>query len=102
MRLRAARSCKEAVAPRQPPPATALLRVVHLSSERTVEPVRQDSSFAEKQESHPARLLIVRRVSEPGGRVASASFAKRQRSTQRRHSGAPVELWVKFIAGGRS
>jgi hypothetical protein len=28
--------------------------LVHPSSERTVEPVRQDSSFAEKQESHPA------------------------------------------------
>ena len=38
----------------------ALSRFVHRSSERTVEPVRQDSSFAEKQESHPARLLIVR------------------------------------------
>jgi hypothetical protein len=25
-----------------------------------VEPVRQDSSFAEKQESRPARLLVVR------------------------------------------
>ncbi len=36
-----------------------LLVVVHLSSERTVEPVRQDSSFAEKQESHPALLLVV-------------------------------------------
>jgi hypothetical protein len=31
-----------------PEPASRLLVVVHLSSERTVEPVRQDSSFAEK------------------------------------------------------
>jgi hypothetical protein len=30
------------------------------SSERMVEPVRQDSAFAEKQESRPARLLVVR------------------------------------------
>jgi hypothetical protein len=36
-----------------------LLLLVQLSSERTVEPVRQDSSFAEKQESHPALLLLV-------------------------------------------
>jgi hypothetical protein len=36
-----------------------LLRFVHLSSEREVEPVRQDSSFAEKQKSHPALPLIV-------------------------------------------
>jgi hypothetical protein len=32
---------------------------VHLSSERTLEPVRQDSSFAEKHESHTALLLVV-------------------------------------------
>ena len=45
-----------------PSPATGgpqLLLVVHLSSERTHEPARQDSSFAEKQECHPARLLVV-------------------------------------------
>jgi hypothetical protein len=36
-----------------------LLRFVHLSSERTVEPVRQDSSFAEMQEPHSALLLVV-------------------------------------------
>ena len=30
-----------------------LLPFVHLSSERTLEPVRQGSSFAEKQEPHP-------------------------------------------------
>jgi len=30
-------------------PAPRLLVVVHLNSERTVEPVREDSSFAEKQ-----------------------------------------------------
>jgi hypothetical protein len=31
--------------------ASRLLLVVHLSSEWTLEPARQDSSFAEKQES---------------------------------------------------
>jgi len=44
-----------------------LLLLVHLSSDRTVEPVRQDSSFAEKQESHPALLLVVRRESRSEG-----------------------------------
>jgi hypothetical protein len=37
-----------------------LLRFVQLSSERTLEPVRQDSSLAEKQESDPALLVVVR------------------------------------------
>ena len=40
-------------------PPWSLLLLVHLSSERTVEPVRQDSSFAEKQEPHPALLPVV-------------------------------------------
>jgi hypothetical protein len=60
---------------------------VHHSSQRTAELVRQDSSFAEKQDSHPARLLIVRLDSELGfdpaaagarlciERAASAAFA---------------------------
>jgi hypothetical protein len=38
---------------------SSLLRFVHPSSERLVEPVRQDNSFAEKQEPQPARLLVV-------------------------------------------
>jgi hypothetical protein len=33
--------------------------VVHLSSQRTLVPVRQNGCFAEKQEPHPALLLIV-------------------------------------------
>ena len=33
--------------------------LVHLNSERTLEPVRQDSSFAEKQQPRPARLVVV-------------------------------------------
>jgi hypothetical protein len=37
----------------------ALLDFVHLSSQRTLVPVRQDGCFAEKQEPHPALLLIV-------------------------------------------
>ena len=36
----------------------ALLLLVHLNSERTVEPVRQDGSFAEKQQSHRALLFL--------------------------------------------
>ena len=47
-----------------PGPASRLLVVVYRSSERTVEPVRQDSSFAEKQEPHPALVLVV-----PSGRL---------------------------------
>jgi hypothetical protein len=39
--------------------AARLLRFVQLSSERTLEPVREDSSFAEKQESHRALLVVV-------------------------------------------
>jgi hypothetical protein len=39
--------------------AGSLVRVVHLSSEQTLEPVRKDCSFAEKQQPQPARLLVV-------------------------------------------
>jgi hypothetical protein len=42
-------------------PSPALLLFVHPSSERLVEPVRQDSSFSEKQAPHPTRLLVVQR-----------------------------------------
>src|SRR5215207_8430283 len=59
--------CDSAVA--QVGPRAALLLVVHLSSERAVEPVRQDSSFSEKQESHPALLLVV-----PGSRLVSGDW----------------------------
>ena len=38
----------------------SVLRFVHLSSQRTLEPVRQDGWFAEKQEPNPALRLIVR------------------------------------------
>jgi hypothetical protein len=43
-----------------PGTAARLLVVVHLSSERMLEPARGDGSFPEKQESGPARLLVVR------------------------------------------
>jgi hypothetical protein len=46
-----------------------LLRFVHLSSERTLEPVRKDCSFAEKQQPQAARLLVVRGESRPEGGV---------------------------------
>jgi hypothetical protein len=39
--------------------ASRLLLVVHPSSERTLEPALRDGSFPEKQESDPARLLVV-------------------------------------------
>jgi hypothetical protein len=45
----------------------ARLGFVHLSSERLVEPVRQGSSFAEKQASHPTRLLVVEAVAQRRG-----------------------------------
>src|SRR5688572_4825226 len=41
-------------------PIAVLLRFVQHSSERTLEPARRHSSFAEKQESHPPLLLVVR------------------------------------------
>src|SRR4051794_291248 len=51
-----------------PQQAARVAKVVHLSSERTLAPVHQDSSFAEKQESHPALLLV---VSMKAGAVSS-------------------------------
>jgi hypothetical protein len=39
--------------------AATASRFVQLSSERTLEPVRQDRYLAEKQESHPALLVVV-------------------------------------------
>jgi hypothetical protein len=39
--------------------ASRLLLVVRLSSERARQPVRQDCSFAKKQESPHARLVLV-------------------------------------------
>jgi hypothetical protein len=50
---------------------------VRKSGERTVEPVRQDGSFAEKQESRPARLRVVRN-GHPADLSPDARF---QRST---------------------
>ena len=57
------------------------LLVVQPSSERTLDPVRPDNFFAEKQESYPARLLVVRRDSPrrafrtpaSGGRAGAVS-----------------------------
>ena len=43
--------------PRKPIPRPPVL--VQPSSERTLDPVRRDNSFPEKQESDPARLLVV-------------------------------------------
>ena len=52
-----------------------LLRFVQLSSERTLEPVRQDSSFAEKQESHPALLVVVQLSSKDLGHADASHHA---------------------------
>jgi hypothetical protein len=51
---------------------TGRLVLVHLSRQRTLEPVRQDGCFAEKQGPGPALLLIVRCSSLVGreGRVS--------------------------------
>jgi hypothetical protein len=46
------------------PPRRPSFIAVHPSSERTLEPARRDGSFPEKQESDPARLLVVQRESE--------------------------------------
>jgi hypothetical protein len=58
-------------------PLVALPLFVHLSSERMLEPVRRDSFFAEKRESHPARLLIVQleSVGRDAGRARSGAKA---------------------------
>jgi hypothetical protein len=53
----AIKGSSERLAPRRVP---ALLVFVHLNSERTVEPVRKDCCFAEKQEPQPALLLAAR------------------------------------------
>jgi hypothetical protein len=55
------RACLVAIARlRSGGPRAALLLIVQLSSERTLEPVRKDCSFAEKQVSRPALLFLVR------------------------------------------
>jgi hypothetical protein len=52
-----------------------LLLFVHLSSERTLEPVRRDCSFAEKQQPQAARLLVVRGGS-PGAELETPARAE--------------------------
>jgi hypothetical protein len=55
--------------------------LVQPSSEPMVEPVRQASSFAEKQESRPARLLVVlgERMRVEDGHAASLRVQERPR-----------------------
>jgi hypothetical protein len=64
----------------------ALPLIVQLSSERTLESVRQDSAFAEKQDSHPALLVVVP--------------SERERSN-RRHAPARVDARVFVADDGR-
>jgi len=69
-------------------PTSRLLVVVHLSSERTLEPVRQDSSFAEKQESHPALLVVV-----PSGRLTKVvRDACPSQATQKQSRIVPLDI----------
>jgi hypothetical protein len=49
-----------------------LLLLVQPSSARPVEPVRRDSSFAKKQESYPALLLVVEAVAQTVGALGLA------------------------------
>jgi hypothetical protein len=44
--------------------APRLLVLVHCGSERTLEPVRQDGSFAEKRQSYRAHLFLVVAVAQ--------------------------------------
>ena len=60
-------------------PRRPLLRFVQPSSARPVEPVRRDSSFAEKQESYPALLLVVQ--GERGDSRARALAVSRMESS---------------------
>jgi hypothetical protein len=53
--------------------AGRLLVFVQLSSKRTVEPVHQDGSFAEKQQSHPALLFLVQ--GQRGGCASETTLA---------------------------
>jgi hypothetical protein len=59
-----------------------LLIFVQERSELTLDPVRRDNSFAEKQESHPARLLVV-----PSGSVRQWRACARIRAESGREFG---------------
>jgi hypothetical protein len=68
--------------------ASRLLLVVQPSSDRTLDPVRRDNSFPEKQECHLARLLVVRRR-RVGNVVVTPQFgAKRACSASTLAAGA--------------
>ena len=69
----------------------ALSRFVHLSSERTREPARQHSTFAEKQECHAARLLVVQ--GERGG-IAARALATSQMQAL---SGWRTQAWSHWL-----
>jgi hypothetical protein len=66
----------------------SLLAFVHLSSQRTLEPVRQDGCFAEKQEPHPALLLIV-----PSERLGGTAADARIRGTTSAGFRKAIRLW---------
>jgi hypothetical protein len=72
--------CSSIVRRHRAPVASRRLLVVHLSSQRTLVPVRQDVCFAEKQEPHPGLLLHRSPRRERVGR-----------RSRRSHLGAPSE-----------
>jgi hypothetical protein len=83
------------------------LHVVHLGSERRVELVPQDSSFAEKQQSHPARLLVIRSEREARDRedarfLAIAAGSRAKRSAQENHEGESQAAELADLAALRS
>jgi hypothetical protein len=64
--------------------------IVQPSSARPVEPVRRDSSFAEKQEFYPALLLVVR-CRRDAGRLAGFSHSRVSGAARRLVPGAVTE-----------
>jgi len=84
----------------------ALSRFVHPSSERTLESVRRDNSFPEKQESHPARLLVVQRTSRVSAtadarisdRAEELAFARRHPSATARRIRACAPSWNQRVS----
>src|SRR5687768_3367296 len=75
------------------PRERALLRLVHLSGARTLEPVRKECSLPEKQQPQPARLLVVLcgLSTPPIGASVCARERKPEtaRSARRRPANAP-------------
>ena len=74
---------------------------VHLSSQRTLVPVRQDGCFAEKEEPHPGLLLIVRRSNERAvrGRTRNRADAKASASPEVSRCLSSGPAWAACVYG---